>query len=300
MPKLGTVTFYAKLDTEGSSKIVCTRKPKMLVQLLQGRPVGFYGVFICETDEGNKNLQRMENPAHTQWNKGRKADSKEVYEIFEKFIKESVDSLRPSGERKSYDVIGLDQFLGIPDSLIQKNMELEESNKGMSNPVHSQNNGERKKKKHDLEQEQKSKSVTTDEVGDKILEDDDNDNTKEKDKDREDNKDKKERREKKKAKKKFVSEIEVELFQIAKKENGRTVHVLKLLNSGKHTYSNVKISVLAIGDYEKEIPSISYTIPSYQIEDNVIKNVNLPLGLTEIKGYFSDNLTRSLRIFVNK
>lgn len=308
LSKLGTVSFYAKLDTEGSSKIVCARKPKMLVQLLQGRPVGFYGVFVCEDEKGNKNLQRMENPAHTSWNKGRKADSKVVYEEFEKFIKECIDNLRPVGQRKSIDVIGLDQFMGIPERLLPKGIDLSDSNRGTSNPSGGKsddNSGNRKpRNRHSLDDKTTTTATTVEVIGADSGEGDDtvessggkNNGTGGTDTGRGNNHSRGSKSNN--GQKKYADEIGIDLFQIAKKVNGRTVHILKI--NSKKTVSNASVSILSIGDNEKEEPSIKYTVPNYTVEGNVIKNVSLSIGLNVVEVYFSDNMIRSLRIFVNK
>ena len=44
------------------------RAPQMLVYSQKNKTnYGMYGVFYCDSEEGNDLLRNMENPAHTEW-----------------------------------------------------------------------------------------------------------------------------------------------------------------------------------------------------------------------------------------
>lgn len=76
IPGLGKCLFYFHKDKNGSDTILNMRKTEMLIYsqpMLKGR--GYYGIFVCLGDEGNKILRMAEDPAHKQWNSSNCEDS---------------------------------------------------------------------------------------------------------------------------------------------------------------------------------------------------------------------------------
>lgn len=76
IPGLGKCLLYFHKDKNGSDTILNMRKTEMLIYsqpMLKGR--GYYGVFVCLGDEGNKILRMAEDPAHKQWNSNNCEDS---------------------------------------------------------------------------------------------------------------------------------------------------------------------------------------------------------------------------------
>ena len=70
LPHLGKVVFKISKHPDYPGKVAFFRKQKMLIlksRVNQYISKGFCGVFICPDDEGNKNLQKMEGKAHTEW-----------------------------------------------------------------------------------------------------------------------------------------------------------------------------------------------------------------------------------------
>lgn len=68
IPILGKVRLYLKRDKRGNDRILYMRKTQMLIRnLLNGTNYGFYGVFVCDGENGNKVLRASEDPTHTQW-----------------------------------------------------------------------------------------------------------------------------------------------------------------------------------------------------------------------------------------
>ena len=73
---LGKCLLYFHKDRNGSDTVLNMRKTEMLIYpqpMLKGR--GYYGVFVCLGDEGNKILRMAEDPAHKQWNSNNCEDS---------------------------------------------------------------------------------------------------------------------------------------------------------------------------------------------------------------------------------
>ena len=123
---LKEVKLYAYLNKEGSNKILLTRKPKMLVQLKNASPIGVYAVFTCDNEDGNELLKSMENPAHTLWMAGRKKETQAAYQELDKFLTETIASLRPDSGKKSLPVMGLADLTWIPENLIPEDTEIDE------------------------------------------------------------------------------------------------------------------------------------------------------------------------------
>jgi len=68
IPNLGKCLLYVHKDRKGSNMVLNMRKTEMLIfsqSMLKG--YGYYGVFVCLGDEGNKILRMAEDPAHKQW-----------------------------------------------------------------------------------------------------------------------------------------------------------------------------------------------------------------------------------------
>jgi len=90
-------------------------------------------VFICEGDKGNELLRLMENPAHNEWQKenypkkegiidpiARKAENE-----LSKFVNDSLESLSKIKAGKKISFLGLEEYLSIPEDLLEKDEEFE-------------------------------------------------------------------------------------------------------------------------------------------------------------------------------
>jgi len=126
---LGNVELYVYLEKELQSRISYFRKPKMVVCKKTNKKInGYSAVFICESDEGNELLRLMENPAHNEWKKenypkeeghispiARKAENE-----ISKFINESLEELSKVKIGKKIAFLGLEEYLSIPEDLLEK------------------------------------------------------------------------------------------------------------------------------------------------------------------------------------
>lgn len=83
-------------------------------------PTSYAGVFVCDNDEGNAILRKMENPEHNQWNKNNARESEyaekavQVEKELREFIKKSLEKTLLYDFRESSNVGGLEEFLYLP------------------------------------------------------------------------------------------------------------------------------------------------------------------------------------------
>lgn len=133
-PTVGEVTMYVKKCKTKFDKIAFMRKPLMLVYgLPKDDDNGFYGLFLCENEKGDKLLKRLENSSHTEWKASNFRDARNrVYPEGEKalkeidrFIEDCIKKMFGSNENKTLDIAGLSDFLYVPDSLIEDENEIE-------------------------------------------------------------------------------------------------------------------------------------------------------------------------------
>lgn len=97
VPNLGKCLMYIHKDRRGSNVVLNMRKTEMLIcqqSMLKG--YGYFGVFVCLGDTGNKILRMAEDPAHKVWksnnceNDTDRAIAKKAIESKNKFIKQSI------------------------------------------------------------------------------------------------------------------------------------------------------------------------------------------------------------------
>lgn len=102
---LGKCLLYLHKERKGSNNVLNMRKTEMLIysqSMLKG--YGYYGVFVCLGDIGNRILRMAEDPAHKTWNSNNcenEDDQKEARKAIEhknSFIKQSI--IESFGEQK--------------------------------------------------------------------------------------------------------------------------------------------------------------------------------------------------------
>lgn len=119
---LGHVCLYVYKKKGATDKIAYIRAPQMLVYGKRTKTNhGLYGVFYCDSEQGNDLLRNMENPAHDEWKssnwrvngktfgKGRTA-----LQEMENFITECLSNAFALKEKQAIDIKGLEEFLYIP------------------------------------------------------------------------------------------------------------------------------------------------------------------------------------------
>jgi len=139
---LGNVKLYVYLEKELPNRTSYFRKPKMVVFKRTNRKInGYSAVFICESDKGNELLRLMENPAHNEWKiehypkKGGNVDpmARKAEKELSTFINESLESLSKIKTGKKITFLGLEEYLSIPEDLLEKDEELDYEGNNTSN-----------------------------------------------------------------------------------------------------------------------------------------------------------------------
>ncbi len=136
---LGMVRLYVYLEKGLPNRISFFRSPKMVVCKKTNRRInGYCAVLLCDNRKGNEILKRMENPAHNEWNKdnyqeeGRPhRDAKKAETELNNFISENLDSLSKINSSKKMTFMDLENYLSIPEDLLEKE---ENSETSGSNP----------------------------------------------------------------------------------------------------------------------------------------------------------------------
>ncbi len=131
---IGEVRLYVYLNKGLPNRISYFRTPRMVVFKRMNRKVkGYSAVFICDNEKGNEMLRLMENPAHNEWNldnypknEGQiDTDARRGYKEISKFINDSLDSLSKVKTGKKLVFQGLEEYLSIPEDLLEKEEEFD-------------------------------------------------------------------------------------------------------------------------------------------------------------------------------
>ncbi len=125
---LGLVKLYVYLEKGLPNRIAFFRAPKMVVCKKTNRRInGYCAVLLCDNEKGNEILKRMENPAHNEWNKenyqeeGRPhKDAKKAEAELNNFISAKLDSLSKINSSKKVAFMDLENYLSIPEDLLEK------------------------------------------------------------------------------------------------------------------------------------------------------------------------------------
>lgn len=148
---LGKVKMYVKMCPEATAKIVFMRRPKMLVYSQKAQSsMGFFGVFICEDEKGDKLLSKLENSSHSKWATDFYRD-----DITNEYIKEGVDAMRELKEfcdecislivdenpQNELTIAGLDDLLYVPDSLVEEDENQKQKSLGQPVGISEEENG---------------------------------------------------------------------------------------------------------------------------------------------------------------
>jgi hypothetical protein len=134
LKSVGTVRLYVYLEKGLPNRTSYFRKPKMVVYKQTRKKInGYSAVFICDNERGNEILRLMENPAHNEWkkenhpkNEGKihKTARKAETEISD-FINRSLESLSKIKTGKKLVFQGLEEYLSIPEDLLEKEEEFD-------------------------------------------------------------------------------------------------------------------------------------------------------------------------------
>ena len=122
LPLLGHVCFYAFKKKGATDKIVYIRSIQMLVFSKRTTTnYGLYGVFYCDSENGNELLRHIENPAHDEWKSANwrvngkvVQKGKDALQEINDFISRCLSQAFSLKDKKTINIKGLEDFLYIP------------------------------------------------------------------------------------------------------------------------------------------------------------------------------------------
>lgn len=120
IPHLGNVVFYLYKTKTGSDSILNFRSQHMLIDTEnKNTSYGYFGVFVCEDEQGSALLKDAENPSHNQWDyKNADTDSREyvrqALDERNKFITECINKTFTDIGDEGLEVGDLEKYLSIP------------------------------------------------------------------------------------------------------------------------------------------------------------------------------------------
>jgi len=318
---IGNVKLYVYLDKGLPNRVSYFRKPKMVVfKRPNGKVNGYSAVFICENEKGNQILRLMENPAHSEWKKenypkdegkisrtARKAEN----EISD-FINKSLESLSKIKAGKKITFLGLEEYLSIPEDLLEKEEELDyvgnvsSSFSGvLSNEISDDETGIQTtdytpvKIKPTIIPKSQAKEDTavniTEEGEENIIIGGENegDNGGSEELPPGDGSDSVKGGKSEESNNNKVL-VNVGLRVIAQKENNIQYHIL-VINSDR-LINNAEIELMVGADNDRDSGIAIVASDNGLIENNVIKNLSLINGSNKIKIQFLDALKHSIKI----
>lgn len=129
MSILDDVTVFLYKCKDANDKVIYMRKPLMTVFGQKHRTnYGFYGVFVCTSQKGDDILRNMENPAHDEWKSSNwrmgankyhyNPIGKQALDDIQSLINDCVEKVFANNPDTALEITGLNEFLYIPDSLI--------------------------------------------------------------------------------------------------------------------------------------------------------------------------------------
>ncbi len=126
LPTLGKVQLFLYLHENLQNRTVFMRRPKMTVfKKTRNRSVNYAGVFVCDDDNGNEILREMENPEHNEWRKTNYLDGETPHRSataaeneYKAFVTDCLDELQSDKFGSRRQILGLDEYLSIPEDLL--------------------------------------------------------------------------------------------------------------------------------------------------------------------------------------
>lgn len=118
---LGDVTLYLWKNQEARDGIIHMRKQRMFINRSRfySSSYGYYAVFICTDNHGNKLLQSIEDPSHRKWEPRRNRNSgRMITEEISNFISECLQEIFVSNNGGPLGVTGLEDYLFVPEELV--------------------------------------------------------------------------------------------------------------------------------------------------------------------------------------
>lgn len=318
---LGKVRLYVYLERGLPNRTSFFRSPKMVVFKRTSRKInGYAAVFVCDNEEGNVILRKMENPAHNVWNKdnypkeegkvnkiARRAEAE-----FSDFVNSKLESLSKINTSKKVSFLGLEDYLSIPQDLLEKDddTDLSGENTNLNSGIASKDRSEDEtgmqttsmnepvtikptiKTQSEIKEEVDAQ-LSEEEEGIKIKVGGKNNSGGGNDKGSEDGnkEDTGMNTDQEKSNKILVS---VKLKVAAQKEQNDFYH--NLIISTDKNIQNAELELLVGGDNDKDDDITITSTDTGKIEGNKLKGLSLTVGRNLIKVRFADNLKHSIKI----
>jgi len=318
---LGKVKLYVYLERGLPNRTSFFRSPKMVVFKRTNRKInGYAAVFICDSEKGNEILRMMENPAHNVWSKDNfpkeegKVDkiARKAENEFSDYVNLKLESLSKINTSKKVAFLGLEDYLSIPQDLLEKDDDSDLSgentnpNSGMPTKDLSEDETGMQTTSSDepvtIKPTIKTQSEIKEEEDAELSEDGETkitiggenesgggDEVGSDDGDKEDTGTKTDEQEKSS---KIL--VKVKLKVAAQKEQDIFYH--NLIISSDDAISNAELELLVSGDNDKDDGIAIISTDKGKIEGNKLKGLSLSVGRNQIKVRFADNLKHSIKI----
>ena len=134
---LGDVSLYVWKNKEARDGIIHMRKQRMFIfrSRFYSSSYGYYAVFICTDNHGNKLLQSIEDPSHRKWEPRRNRNyGKTIMDEINDFISSCLQELFVSENGGPLGVTGLEKYLFVPEELVATDRDDVEDNPFFGEP----------------------------------------------------------------------------------------------------------------------------------------------------------------------
>lgn len=117
LPNLGEVSFYYEQLDEQLNYVAMLRKSHMVIYTrLFHHAAPYAGVFICDDDQGNELLRKMEPPAHDKWDPDReKEDGRKIMEELTQWIRSCLKEMRKMRSQQISEIPGTAKYLPLDE-----------------------------------------------------------------------------------------------------------------------------------------------------------------------------------------
>lgn len=145
LPVLGNVSLFVWKNKDARDGVIHLRKQRMFIYRARfyTSSYGYYAVFLCDDEHGNKLLKSIEDPSHKKWQPRRNpARGRAIIDEITDFITTSIQDLFVSDNGGPLGVTGLEDYLFVPENLIATDRNDVEDNPFFGEPTEeTQNEG---------------------------------------------------------------------------------------------------------------------------------------------------------------
>ena len=136
LPNLGHVSLFVWKNKDARDGVVHMRKQRMFIFRHRdySRDYGYYAVFLCADNQGNKLLKSIEDPSHKKWEHRRNKLGRQIIDEIQTFIDNALQQIFVSQGSGPLSVIGLEDYLFVPEELIGTNRDDVEDNPFFGEP----------------------------------------------------------------------------------------------------------------------------------------------------------------------